>query len=408
MHTLAPLLKYHLKHRLRRGKEDPVRLCERFGGASFSRPEGKLIWFHAASVGESVSILKLIDQLLATEPTLNILVTTGTVTSARLLAKHLPPQCIHQFIPLDVPRWVKRFLTHWQPDLAIFMESELWPNILRGIKRRKIPLILLNARMSQRSFNYWKRLPATSEKLLKLFNVCFTPSTQVAAYLRHLGAPNVQLSCNLKFAADTLGFQQEELDRLKNICEKRLVWAATSTHKGEESLIIDTHLALKKQFPNLLTILAPRHPERAGEIVKKIQQTDLSVMRRSENEYPRQKTDFWMVDTIGDLGLVYSLASVCFVGGSFVPIGGHNPIEAFKLGSAVIVGPHTANFLDVNENLKEALIQVQTVNELQTTLSHLLLSPAESDQLVKLAQEIITQQQQELSTLAREVLSYLP
>lgn len=408
MQTLTPLLKYHLKHRLKRGKEDPTRLFERFGGASFSRPPGKLVWFHGASVGESVSILKLIDQLLERQPTLNILVTTGTVTSANLLAKHLPKQCIHQFIPLDVPKWIDRFLNHWKPNLVIFIESEFWPNILRGVKKRKIPLLLLNARMSTRSFNHWKRIPKTIKNILNLFDGCFTPSEQVATYLHHLGAQKVMLSCNLKFAADTLGYQQDELDRLQNICEKRVVWAAISTHQGEEEIVIATHIALKKQFPNLLTILAPRHPARATDIAEKITGAGLVVMRRSENMYPRQKTDVWMVDTIGELGLVYSLVKVCFVGGSFVPIGGHNPIEAFKLGCAVIVGPHTANFLDVNENLSTALIQVQSIDSLQEKLAHFLATPEESHQLVLRGQEIIIRQQQELSNLAGDILGYLP
>lgn len=408
MQTLAPMLKYHLKHRLKRGKEDPARLCERFGGASFSRPQGKLIWFHGASVGESISILKLIDHLLERHPDLNVLVTTGTVTSARLLAKHLPKQCIHQFIPLDVPKWVNRFLTHWKPDLAIFVESEFWPNLLRSIKKQQIPLILLNARLSKRSFKYWQRVPKTSKKLLQLFDACFTPSEQTSSYLRELGATNVNISCNLKFAADTLGYSKEELDRLCNICEKRLVWAATSTHKGEEEIVIATHLALKQKFPNLLTILAPRHPERSNDILKQIEDANLTALRRSEGNYPRQKTDIWMVDTIGDLGLVYSLANVCLIGGSFIPIGGHNPIEAFKLGAAAIVGPHTDNFLEVNENLASALIAVQTPEELQSTLEALLASPEESSKRAMIGQEIIAQQRQGLPTLANEVLKYLP
>lgn len=407
MQTLAPLLKYHLKRRLKRGKEDPMRLCERFGGASFSRPQGKLIWFHGASVGESISILKLIDHLLELQPDLNLLVTTGTMTSARLLAKHLPQQCIHQFIPLDVPKWGNRFLNHWKPDLAIFVESEFWPNLLHSVKKKQIPLLLLNARLSKRSFGYWQRVPKTSKKLLQLFDTCFTPSEQTSSYLRKLGAKNVYLSCNLKFAADTLGYDEEELNRLRNICEKRLVWAATSTHQGEEEIVIATHLALKQKFPNLLTILAPRHPERSAEILKKIQDANLTAMRRSEGNYPRQKTDIWMVDTIGDLGLVYSLASVCFIGGSFVPIGGHNPIEAFKLGSTAIVGPHTDNFLEVNENLKSALKTVQTPEELQSALENLLTSPEESKKRAMIGQEIITKQRHGLSILAGEVLKHL-
>lgn len=407
MQTLAPLLRYYLKYRLKKGKEDPVRLYERFGGASFARPEGQLVWFHCASVGESVSILKLIDHLLECQPELNILVTTGTVTSARLLTKRLPRRCIHQFIPLDVPRWINRFLDHWHPHLAIFVESELWPNLLGTIKNRRIPLLLLNASLSERSFGYWQRAPKTVQKLLHLFDECFTPSTKTHDFLHRLGAERVHLSCNLKFTADTLGYDQEELNHLHNICEKRLVWAATSTHQGEEEIIIATHVALKQKFPNLLTILAPRHPERAHNILKKIQEAGLTALRRSEGNYPRQKTDIWMVDTIGDLGLVYSLAPICFIGGSFVPVGGHNPIEAFNLGSAAIVGPYTSNFIEVNENLKSALITVQTSNDLQAVLATLLISPEESKKRVALGQQVIIQQREGLSVLADKILNYL-
>ena len=408
MQTLAPLLKYYIKYRLKQGKEDPVRLYERFGGAAFKRPPGQLIWFHAASVGESLSILKLIDQLLALQPELTILVTTGTVTSSKLLSKHLPASCIHQFIPLDVPYWVKRFLSHWQPNLAIFVESELWPNLIRAIKKRQIPLLLLNAKMSRRSFQYWRHFPRSSQKILNVFDACFTPSTQSAHHLRQLGANHVYLSCNLKFGANKLDYQEEELNRLKNICDKRIVWAATSTHPGEEEIILATHKKLKEFFPSLLTILAPRHPHRAAEIVQKIQQEGLTFMRRSHNEYPRQKTDCWMVDTLGDLGLVYSLARISFIGGSLVAIGGHNPLEALNLGSGVVMGPYTESLQDVKENLNEALIQVQDDSDLLLTLKHYLSMPEECQALVAHGQKVIAQQQAELIPLARKVLSYLP
>lgn len=407
MQTLAPFLKTHLKRRLKKGKEDPIRLCERFGGASFSRPEGKLIWFHSASVGESMSILKLIDHILAARQDVHILVTSGTVTSAKLLLKHLPERCLHQYIPLDVPKWVNRFLDYWNPQLALFVESEFWPNLLISIKKRNIPLILLNASISYKSFKRWKKAPKTIKKILKLFDAHFTPSIKTASYLKELGSLDVHLSCNLKFAADSLTFNQSEFDRLKNICGKRVVWAATSTHEGEEELIIATHLKLKENFQNLLTILAPRHPNRANNVIQKIEDAGLSFTRLSKKDFPRQKTDIWLIDTIGDLGLVYALAPVSFVGGSFVPVGGHNPIEAFKLGSVAIVGPHTEEFLDVNENLIPSLIQVSTQQELTDQLIRLLSQPEVRTTLAENAKNIIEQQQQQLPKLTSEILEYI-
>lgn len=407
MQTLAPVLKYYLKHRLKRGKEDPVRLYERFGGGAFKRPAGKIIWFHAASVGESLSILKLIDQLLYLQKDATILVTTGTVTSAKLLGKMLPHRCIHQFIPLDVPFWVKRFLTHWQPNLAIFIESELWPNLIRAIKKQHIPLLLLNARISRKSFQYWRYLPFSSKKILEAFDACFTSSTQSAHHLRKLGAPHVYLSCNLKFGANKLEYKEEEFNRLKNICEKRIVWAATSTHPGEEEIIFAVHKELKEFFPRLLTILAPRHPNRASEIVQKIQEEGLTFMRRSQNEYPRQKTDLWVVDTLGDLGLVYSLARISFIGGSLVPIGGHNPLEALNLGSAIVMGPYIESLQDVKENLNEAFLSVRNKEELIDILKDYLSHEDKCQVLVNEGQKVIAQQQSELAPLAQKVLHYL-
>ena len=406
MDLLAPLLKFHLKRRLKYGKEDPLRVHERFGEASFLRPPGKLIWFHGASVGESVSILKLISSLLKEDPNLNLLVTTGTLTSAHFLRKRLPEKCIHQFIPLDVPKWVNRFLDHWCPDLTVFVESEFWPNLLRSIKARKVPLLLLNARLSQRSFEYWRFIPKTGKEILQFFDACFTPSLQTVTYLQKLGAKNIHISCHLKFAADPLWYDQEELNYLRPLCESRVVWAATSTHQGEEDIVISTHMALKQKFPDLLTILAPRHPERSKDLLKKIREAHLSALCRSEGAYPHSKTDIWIIDTIGDLGLVYSLARVCFIGGSFIPIGGHNPIEPFKLGSTAIVGPYTHNFLEVNTTLTPPLTHVQTPKELQSVLETLLSSEDEIKKQITLGQKIISQQCQGLQTLADKVLNY--
>ncbi len=400
---ITPFLKIHLRRRLARGKEDPARLYERFGGASLPRPKGKLIWIHAASVGESVSVLKLIQDLTDQHPKIKILLTTGTVTSARLMAQRLPKTVIHQYIPLDVPNWMARFLDHWQPNHVMILESELWPNMLTEIKRRGISCWLVNARLSPKSYYRWRYLKGTFATLLLSFDKIFTPTPETLERLKNLGGTQAELSVNLKYTTDPLPVDDKEFAELKKLL-KRPVLAVVSTHAGEESFILESVQVLKKEHPTLLVILAPRHPDRSETVLSILSDFGLSVARRSLRDVPTAKTDVWLIDTIGDLGLVYYLAPVCILGGSFEAIGGHNPIEPYNLGCIVVQGKNTFNFTDTNQVLGAALTEVMTQAELSKALLSLYGNPSLIDEKKKLGQQVLEAQKQGLELLVQEIV----
>ncbi len=352
----APVLRVMLQRRARRGKELADRLPERRGIDATPRPRGRLLWLHAASVGETVSILPVLTALAERAPDLTVLVTTGTVTSADLLTRRLAEtpdlRVLHRFVPLDVPAWGARFLDHWRPDAAAFVESELWPNLLFACRGRAIPVMLVNARMSPRSFAGWRRMPGLAHEVLGCFSLVQAQSDVDAGRLRTLGAATVSAPGNLKFAAPPLPADSAELDRLRLALAGRPVWVAASTYLGEEALIFDVHRALAPAHPGLLTILVPRHPERGAAIAGEA--AGLTLRRRSVRE-DAPGEGVWLADTLGELGLWYRLARVVFVGRSLLPPGGgQNPLEPARLGCAVAVGPHTGNFEDAVRILGEA------------------------------------------------------
>ncbi len=339
---LAPLL---LSYRLKRGKEHAVRLPERRGEAATPRPAGPLVWLHGASVGELTAILPLIERIRSRDFT--VLVTSGTVTSAGIADKRLPADVVHQFIPLDVPAFVARFLDHWKPNLALFVESDLWPNVIMASAERDIPLILLNGRLSERSFRRWRKLPRTISSLLSRFDLCLAQSTDDAARYAGLGAPRISTTGNLKLDAPAPPADEVKLDALKMAIGLRPVIAAASTHPGEEAAMIDAHRKLKHSFPGLLTVLAPRHPERGPGIAEIARVAGLGVRLRSRGQLPEVADDIYVADTLGELGLTYRVAPIVFMGGSLVSHGGQNPIEAVKLGAAILHGPHVWNFAEI-------------------------------------------------------------
>ncbi|PHS37097.1 MAG: 3-deoxy-D-manno-octulosonic acid transferase [Robiginitomaculum sp.] len=348
----APALPLWLKRRARKGKEDPARLGERNGVAGLPRPDlksgGKLIWLHAASVGESQMLMPVILRILAQFSEHNIVITTGTVTSAELLAETLPTRAVHQYAPADHPKAVANFLAHWQPDLAIFAESELWPNMIMQTKALKIPMALINARMSATSIERWdKRGKKSGQVLLGAFDLIMAADTTTAAGLTWLTGREVEAAGNLKDAAPALPVDKLALQKLKSAIGRRPVWCAASTHVGEEILVGSAALAVKAKKPKALLILAPRHPERAKEVKDILTKMGLSVLRRSSHRMPTDKTDVYLVDQIGKMGLVYRLAKTAFVGGSLLEgLSGHNPLEPARLDCAVITGPHIASFAD--------------------------------------------------------------
>jgi 3-deoxy-D-manno-octulosonic-acid transferase len=341
-----------LRRRALRGKEIESRIGERFGWSAEPRPPGRMLWLHAASVGETVSVLPLLPLL---PPSLNVLFTTGTVTSAGLLQSRLAAadgapwavRVIHRFVPLDVPAWAAAFLDHWRPDAACFIESEIWPNLLAACRDRGIRLGLINARMSARSARRWSLAGAFIAELLGSFAWIAAQSEADAARLRTLGANHVTAPGDLKLAADLLPVDEAELARLTSRLAGRPVWLAASTHQGEEAIAATVHAALLPRFPSLLTIVVPRHPERGEAIARLLG----GVPRRSQGEDP---AGFWVGDTLGEMGLFYRLARTVFLGKSFAQGGGQNPWEPARLGCAIAVGPSTANFAEAVTHLSAA------------------------------------------------------
>jgi 3-deoxy-D-manno-octulosonic-acid transferase len=340
---LAPLAIIYLKRRRNRGKEDVHRFRERRGFPGAVRPRAALLWIHAASVGEATTMLALIERLLQARPTLEILVTTGTVTSAHLLEGRLPARAQHQFVPVDLSRWIARFLDHWRPDLALWVESELWPNLILATHARGIPMALVNARLSAQSYARWQRWPGLIGPMLGAFSLCLAQDEEQAGRFRRLGAREVGVVGDLKAAAAALPVDRRQLEELAGRIRERPRWLAASTHAGEEEIAARVHHQVAATHPGLLTIIAPRHPVRGDAIHAMLNACGLSVARRSHVEPIADQTDVYLTDTMGELGLFYSLAGIAFVGGSLVAKGGHNPLEAARLDCAVLHGPDTRN-----------------------------------------------------------------
>ena len=350
----GPLIHRYMQRRLNAGREDPQRFRERFGDASATRPDGPLVWLHASSVGESLSMLSLIERLRRERPEVVILMTSGTVSSARILENRLPPGVIHQFVPVDRMSWVRRFLDHWQPDLVLWVESEFWPGVLSEVKRRAIPAMLMNARISARSWRGWRRAPWMIRRILQTFDLCMAQTELDAERLRDLGAVNIACPGNLKFAAEPLPADPDTLAALEAATAARPRWLAFSTHPGEEETIAAAHRILVRNLPDILTIIVPRHPARGPEIEKILAASGTPVSIRSRSQLPDKNIGFLLADTMGELGLFFRLTDIAFVGGSLVPHGGQNPIEPARLGCAIVHGPHMENFLAIEGELNTA------------------------------------------------------
>ncbi|WP_241666964.1 3-deoxy-D-manno-octulosonic acid transferase [Muricoccus nepalensis] len=353
----AALLPLWLTHRARLGKEDPARLGER-RGAGADRPAGPLLWLHGASVGESQSALPLLEALAELRPDLHFLLTTGTLTAARLLEDRLPaslrPRVRHRFVPLDVPAHAARFLDGWRPDAAVLIESEIWPNLILAARARGVPLALVNARVSAGSARGWGRLPAVARRLFGAFGLVIAQTEEDAARLRALGAEGAQSWGNLKFAARPLPAPRAALRALREAIGGRPVLLAASTHPGEEAQVAAARAQLQERLPGLLTILAPRHPERGPALARELEEAAPgAVARRAAGDLPGPGTAFYVADTIGELGLLYRVAGVALIGGSLVPHGGQNPLEAARLGCPVLLGPHTDNFATIAARMVE-------------------------------------------------------
>jgi len=374
--ALEPLAPRLLDARARRGKEDPVRVDERMGFTRTERPAGDLVWLHGVSVGESLSLLPVVERLVKARPDLTVLVTSSTVTSAHILAERLPVGVIHQYAPVDAPGVVDRFLDHWRPSLAVFVESELWPNLLLEAKRRDVKLALVSARITEKTVEGWARFPASARALTGAFDLVLPQDAVSAQRLERLGA-RIDGLVNLKLSGEALPHDPAAFSRLSAAIGDRPVIVAASTHEGEEVAIVR---ALDKLGDRVCLILAPRHPERGTHIAQALQREGYAFAMRSRGETIGPDTDIYLADTLNEMGLFLRLADVVVMGGSFAPalglppVGGHNPLEPARLGKPTITGPDASNWAPVTSALSEAggLVLVQAPSDLPGVIEPLL------------------------------------
>ncbi|GHD55161.1 3-deoxy-D-manno-octulosonic acid transferase [Thalassobaculum fulvum] len=350
--ALGPLIDAYLRRRIGRGKEDPARLEERRGVPGRARPNAPLVWLHAASVGESVALLPLIERLRTERPGLAVLVTTGTVTSAATMARRLPDGAIHQFVPVDRPAWVRRFLAHWRPEVGIWVESDLWPSLVTEAAAAGVRLALVDARMSDGAFRRWHRFRRLARPLFAAFERVLASSPAQAERFRALGFRDVRFVGNLKAAGAPPPVDATVVAALTGAIAGRPVWLAANTHPGEDEVVFDAHSRLAASRPRLLTVVAPRHPDRGKAIAELAAGRGLAVARRSLDELPSPDTAVYVADTLGEMGALYASVPITFLAGSLVPVGGHNPIEPAHAGTALLLGPLMPN----NRDSADALI----------------------------------------------------
>ena len=404
------LIKRYIEKRKKMGKEDVKRFNERVGRPTMKRPEGRLVWLHGASVGESISMLPLINKLLEIYPDIHVMVTTGTTTSAEVMAKRLPERAFHQYLPIDNPVFTTRVVRHWQPTIALWFESEFWPAILSTIKRKNIPLILINGRISNKTFKRWQQFEYIIKELLGCFNACLGQSEEDAYRLRVLGAKDAMCLGNLKYAGLPIPVDENKKKEILSQIGTRPLWLVSSTHDDEEYKIGRFLKELQEKHPHLLTLIAPRHPQRGAEIKKKLQEEyGLNVSLRSADEKIGAQTDVYVADTIGEMGIWYEIAPIVFVGGSLIPHGGQNFMEPSRCRDAVIVGPHMHNFTDAVSRAKKAdgLIQVNDVIDLIAMVDQLLSNKELLEAKQSLAYNWATGEAKVLDGIVEKIQGYM-
>lgn len=409
--TLYPIvIRRYIEKRKKMGKEDVKRFNERVGRPTKPRPDGRLIWLHGASVGESISMLPLINRLLEIYPDAHVMVTTGTTTSAEVMAKRLPERAFHQYLPIDNPVFSARFIRHWQPTIALWFESEFWPAMLSTIKRRNIPLILINGRISNKSFKRWQQFDFIIKEILDCFTACLGQSEEDAYRLRALGAKDAMCLGNLKYAGLPIPVDEDKKKEIQKEIGERPVWLISSTHHDEEAKIGRFLKELQKKHPGLLTIIAPRHPTRGVEVRNTLRdEYGLNTSLRSANEQISQQTEVYIADTIGEMGIWYELCPIVFIGGSLIPHGGQNFMEPSRCRDAVIVGPHMHNFTDAMNRAKkaDAIIQVNDVIDLIDMVNQLLDNKELLEAKRSLAYNWATSEAKVLDGIAEKIQGYM-
>ena len=408
--TLSGVANQKLKARLKAGKEDPNRINERRGQTPNIRPEGEVIWFHAASVGESIALLGLIENIVEERPLTNILITTGTTASANLINTRLPKKTIHQYVPLDVGKFVCNFLDHWRPNLAVFTESELWPCLIATAHARKVPLILINARISRKSFSKWKWLKGLVSSILSKFDIILCQDENTAKFIRKLSKSKIdpKVVGSLKESAPPLPFSEEDRSVISNQIGSRPIWLAASTHEREELMMAEAHEYARRFSRRLLLIIVPRHPNRGKKICSDLRNLGWQVSLRSDGEKINNYTEIYIADTFGEMGLWYRISSISFLGGSMIEVGGHNPFEPATLGSAILHGPHVWSAAEAYEELGKvkASLQVKNPEELSQAIVD-LLNPDTNASMAKSAWDLSSKEAEASSQALKEIFKVL-
>ena len=360
---ISPIL---IIFRIYKGKEDKIRFIEKFSIPSKKRSKGKLIWFHGASVGEILSIIPLIENYEKDKLINQILVTSSTLSSSKVLKKFKFKKTVHQFYPIDHFFFTKRFLEYWKPNLAIFIDSEIWPNMFKKLEEQKISLILLNARITKKTFLRWLSLKNVSQKVFNKISIAYPQNLETKYFLKKLKVKKIKTIGNLKFAEQ----DNEIMNKLNLRFKSKKIWVASSTHSNEEIFCGKTHIELKKKIKNLLTILIPRHIHRVQEIKSELENLRLNVTNHSSNTKNLKNIDIYIVDTFGETKQFHKVGTSVFIGGSIINRGGQNPLEAARYGARILHGPNVDNFKDVYKTLSNLKIskKITTPRELASSI----------------------------------------
>jgi len=371
-----PFAPIYLYFRKVRKKEDSISYKEKLATIEIAREEGFLIWFHVASVGEAMSILPLIESCMEEKKINKILLTSITLSSGKILKKRFNQnvKVIHQFLPLDISVWTNKFLEHWKPNLSIFIDSEIWPNLISQISEKKIPLLLINARITKKSFERWKLITSFAKKIFEKFDLCIASNKESENFLKILGAKNIKNYGNLKFSNIKTDLNKKLDSDFLNKIKNRKIWCAASTHPTEEKLCAMSHVKIKESYNNILTIIIPRHIDRIEKIRKELSNLDLKIVLYSKLDQIDINTDILLIDTYGEASIFYNISKYVFVGKSTIKSlimdSGQNPIEPARLGCKIFHGPNVSNFVEIYEYLRTLGVtkQVNNSNELSISL----------------------------------------
>ena len=373
-------------YRIIKKKEDPRRFLEKIGNFNKKNTNDNLIWFHGSSVGEILSIIPLIEKLEKRKNIKKILITSNTLSSAKIIKKLKLKKTFHQFFPLDTEFLVEKFLNHWKPKAVFFIESEIWPNMIMKIKEKNIPLILLNARITKKSFKKWNSLPSFSKKIFNEFDLCLGQNNKTCNYLKILGAKNIKKIGNLKFSQTISELKNKSNDKIKRkFKKKKIIFSAISTHNGEEMFCGKVHAFLKKKYKNIITVIIPRHVNRANEIKDDLNSNNLKVHLHTSSKPVNIDTDIYLVDTFGETKSFLKLSKIAFMGKSIFAQGGQNPLEAARLGNRIIHGPNIENFTEVYDFIRKQGIstKIKSAKDLENLIIKLYKKKNYSQQIIK-------------------------